>query len=234
MRDFRYGRVVSNTYEEFRRAHLMGTCVDFITFPKEKLKEFERKAFQDLKRDREGAFLWAYFATYDRPVNSTVPYALMEFFRFGFLYHDPEPLYMLGVFYMDGYGLRASPECACDLFRQAADGGLLTARYQLGICKFHGIGTAQDLADARYQFKLARGLNDPDVDCYLAAIDLLTAESREKRIKAYWDLVRSADSGSTLASRIVKGSMGEHIELSLREREGILGISRKLEEIEAI
>src|SRR5947199_10025535 len=55
------------------------------------------------------------------------------------------------------------------LWRQAAAGGVAGARWLLGCCHEHGLGVAQDAAQAVYWYRLAAEQGDPRAQTNLGA-----------------------------------------------------------------
>lgn len=203
IREYVYRRIDVETYEEFKRAHSSGIILDFISFPQTELGKLTRDAKADVTGGRQALLIWAYLATYERNPETDDRYAVMELFRLGFLHHDPEALYVLAIFYMTGCGVRFAPDVACGLFHQAASAGLGTAWYQLGVCYFHGIGTAQSCEQARDCFQRARCVGDADADGYIAMIDLLSHQDEKSLTGAFQALVAAQECGSSLAASIL-------------------------------
>lgn len=224
---FVYDRRMAEDFESFRLHSRSGVPLDFIEFPRDQLDRFISEAFSSPRKDSSTILARVYLYTFDRRVTDELPYMIMDLFRLGFLRRSAEALYLLGTFYMEGYGLRRSESAAYDMFTQAAGLGLATASFQLGICSFHGIGASQNMAAARRRFVEAMAIRDPDCRAYIAAINLLTSESEEERRSAFRRLESAARDTSDLAVSLTREALQFHELRRSMRRSPMLASSRK-------
>lgn len=214
MKSFVYTRTSVQTYKEFKEAHDQGIPVDLISFPSMCLNEFKEKSFLEYKNDREGRFLAIYFKTYDRTPVEHQGLLLVELFKEAFLAHNPEALYLLALFYAEGYLVRYNPKSVFDLLTQSSGFGLKLASFQLGLCYYHGIGIKPDLNKAKLCFYGSQEIGDFETEVYLCAIDLIqskTLQQTKKIIEKLEDLEKkgSKTAGFFLGNAEILFGVGE-------------------------
>ena len=207
MRHYIYDRREAEDFESFRLHSRSGVPLEFISFPEAQKERFLLESQIVSRKDSSTILCRSYLYSLDRRRTDELPYVVMDLFRLGFLRRDAEALYLLGHFYMEGYGVRRSETAAYDMFTQSAGLGLALSSYQLGICCFHGIGTEQNLDAARKRFVESLVIRDPDSRAYIAVIDLILSRSQIESRKAFHQLESAAKDASQIAVRLTREAL---------------------------
>lgn len=113
--------------------------------------------------------------------------------------NSPEGIYNLGVFYMEGKGVKKNMKMAYNLFLKSANMRYARAQYNIGVLYYKGIIVKQNYSTSIMWFMMAMRENLPEA---LYAIGLLYEEGKviEKDLKkALGYYVRAADLGNSSA-----------------------------------
>lgn len=76
--------------------------------------------------------------------------------------------YQIGIMYLEGEGMQASPEDAAYWFRKAAQNGHAPSQFEIGNCFLQGIGVQPDERMAAEWFWRGAEGGDPDAALYVA------------------------------------------------------------------
>ncbi|KAK8865333.1 hypothetical protein M9Y10_010874 [Tritrichomonas musculus] len=104
--------------------------------------------------------------------------------------NNPDALYHLGFFYLNGFGVELDPFKAKEYFELSAKQNHPAALYNLGQCYNYGLAVKQDKFKARYYYELSAQLNNPDSINSLGGLymDGQSIKKDNSKAKEYFEL----------------------------------------------